>query len=111
IEASMAQLIDSTSAKEYDSQKALLLDLLGGNKQHKLYQLFVKNWDNTQDEWVAYRRGNIPHLRNNTNNRLESKWGKLKQLIMSDYPMDELVSTLIMIQEWAEDEYVEEYNK
>ncbi|KAE9326514.1 hypothetical protein PR003_g16234 [Phytophthora rubi] len=111
VEASMAQLIDSTSAKEYDSQKALFLDLLGGNKQHKLYQLFVKNWDNTQDEWVAYRRGNIPHLRNNTNNRLESKWGKLKQLIKSDYPIDELVSSLIMIQEWAEDEYVEEYNK
>ncbi|KAE8972758.1 hypothetical protein PR001_g26506 [Phytophthora rubi] len=111
VEASMAQLIYARSASEYDEQKALLLDLLGGNDNHPLYNTFIENWDGMTEEWVAYRRGNIPHLRNNTNNRLESKWGKIKQLVNSDYAIDELVSALIMMQEWAEDEYIEEYNK
>ncbi|OWY90934.1 hypothetical protein PHMEG_00040701, partial [Phytophthora megakarya] len=111
VEASMAQLIDARSATEYEDQKAFLLDLLGGEEEHPLYVTFFTNWDNMQEEWVASLRGNIPHLRNHTNNRLESKWGKIKQLISGSYSIDEVVSTLIMMQECAEDVYVEDFNK
>ncbi|GMF44252.1 unnamed protein product [Phytophthora fragariaefolia] len=111
VEASMSSLIRAKSEEEYKNQRALFLDLLGGNKKHPLFITFIKNWDNIQDDWAAHRRGNIPHLRNNTDNRLESKRGKIKQLLTSAYSIDKLVSALIMLQEWTEDEYIEEYNK
>ncbi|GMF51493.1 unnamed protein product [Phytophthora fragariaefolia] len=99
VEASMSALIDAKSEEEYKNQRALFLDLLGGNKKHPLFITFIKTWDNIQADWVAHRRGNIPHFRNNTKNRLESKWGKIKQLLTSAYSIDELVSSLIMLQE------------
>ncbi|KAF4150066.1 MULE transposase domain-containing protein [Phytophthora infestans] len=68
IEASMGQMIDSASAKEYEDQKSLLLDLLKATASILSLRL-------------SWRTGTA-------NKR-----------------------TLIMLQEWAEDEYIEEYNK
>ncbi|KAJ8533293.1 hypothetical protein ON010_g13962 [Phytophthora cinnamomi] len=58
-----------------------MLELLGGDATHALYRTFTANWDNNQDEWVLYRRGNSPHLTNNTNNRIENKRGQIKDII------------------------------
>ncbi|ETK93601.1 hypothetical protein L915_03252, partial [Phytophthora nicotianae] len=76
-----------------------------------MYKFLMDNWDNSQDEWVSYRRGNVVHLDNNTNNRLESKWGKIKQVLEKHFTLDDTISTLIMIQGIAEDEYVSQYHE
>ncbi|GMF58989.1 unnamed protein product [Phytophthora fragariaefolia] len=52
-----------------------------------------------------------PHLQNNTNNRLECKWGKFKQVIKPSFTLDETISTLIALQRYAEDEYVAQYHE
>ncbi|KAG6951747.1 hypothetical protein JG687_00013422, partial [Phytophthora cactorum] len=70
------------------------------------YKTFTENWDCNEDEWVSYKRGNVSHLTNNTNNRIESKWGKLKDVIKDKFTIDKLVSTLITLQEYAEEQYI-----
>lgn len=55
-----------------------MLRILGGEENHHLFKTFTENCDNSQNHLVSYKRGNISHLTNNTNNRIESKWGKIK---------------------------------
>ena len=42
-----------------------------------LLAYFKDNWDACKEMWVQFKRDNLPHFRNNTNNRLESQFGKL----------------------------------
>ncbi|KAJ0392003.1 hypothetical protein P43SY_011799 [Pythium insidiosum] len=69
----------SETVAEYEKRKALLLHLLHGDAQHPFFVYFLKNWDGCRGEWVDYARQDMPYLGKNTNNRLEAKWGKLKQ--------------------------------
>ncbi|ETP00415.1 hypothetical protein F441_22167, partial [Phytophthora nicotianae CJ01A1] len=50
-------------------------------------------------------RGNIPHLNNNTNNRLEASWGAAKDILDRQMPMDECIDDLLFLQQNAEDKY------
>ncbi|POM65008.1 Hypothetical protein PHPALM_19375 [Phytophthora palmivora] len=107
----LALMVYAKNVNEYENAKGAMLEKLSGNDSHPLYKTFVDNWDNTQDEWVSYKRGNVPHLTNNTNNRIESKWGKIKDVIKDTFSIDQLVSTLITLQEYAEDQYITEYHR
>ncbi|OWY95994.1 hypothetical protein PHMEG_00033855, partial [Phytophthora megakarya] len=111
LKAAITAIVYSNSETEYEQGKAYLLQLLGGHTDHELYQSFLNNWDANRREWVLFERGNVPHLRNHTNNRLESKWGKVKQVINKDDFIDDLISTLIFLQEVAEDKYLREYHR
>jgi hypothetical protein len=44
-------------------------------RSHRLYRYFCKNWLQCEDEWLTFKRGNVAHLGNNTNNRIEDKFG------------------------------------
>ncbi|KAG3248493.1 hypothetical protein PI124_g6826 [Phytophthora idaei] len=103
--------VHEKSEQEYEDAKGAMLEKIGGNETHPLYKTFEENWDNSQDQWVSYKRRNVPHLTNNTNNRIESKWGKIKDVIKDTFTIDELVSTLITLQEYAEEQYIAEYNR
>lgn len=46
-----------------------------------------------------------------TNYRLESKWGKIKQVVSRNDAIDELILTLILVQEVAKDHYLCEYHR
>ncbi|POM72994.1 LOW QUALITY PROTEIN: Hypothetical protein PHPALM_10208 [Phytophthora palmivora] len=107
----MPLLVYAESPQEYEDAKGAMLQKLGGDASHKLYKTFMENWDNSQDEWVSYRRGNVPHLTNNTNNRIESKWGKLKDIINESFSNDPLLSTLITLQVYSEEQYLKEYHR
>ncbi|KAG6954652.1 hypothetical protein JG688_00012253 [Phytophthora aleatoria] len=111
VKALMSLLVYAKSDQEYEDAKGAMLEKIGGNEAHPLYKTFDENWDNSQDQWVSYKRGNVPHLTNNTNNRIESKWGKIKDVIKDTFTIDELVSTLITLQEYAEEQYIAEYNR
>lgn len=104
-------LVYATSKKEYEDARGAMLQQLGGDTRHQLYRTFMENWDNSQEKWVSYQRGNVPHLTNNTNNRIESKWGKIKDVINDSFTIDQLLSTLITLQEYAEEQYLAEYHK
>ncbi|KAG2771012.1 hypothetical protein PC129_g2257 [Phytophthora cactorum] len=111
LKATLSSLVYATSETQYEHGKALLLDLLGGNDEHELCRYFIDNWDGIREQLVLYERGNVAHLGNHTNNRLESKWGKIKQVVRKDDSIDELISTLILLQEVAEDNYICEYHR
>ncbi|KAE8952075.1 hypothetical protein PF011_g32804 [Phytophthora fragariae] len=106
VKALMGLLVYARSKIEYDEARSTMKNLLGGDEEHPLYRKVLENWDNSQEEWVPYLRGNVPHLTNNTNNRIESKWGKIKDVINGTFSIDELVTTLITLQEYAEDQYI-----
>ncbi|KAE9268595.1 hypothetical protein PF001_g29591 [Phytophthora fragariae] len=62
-------------------------------------------------KWVSYQRSNVPHLGNNTNNRIEAKWAKLKDLIRPSASVYECLATLLGLQGICENEYEVELNK
>ncbi|ETM00671.1 hypothetical protein L917_02627 [Phytophthora nicotianae] len=79
-----------------------------------LCQWHVITWLNKQATRLAPKVkediGNVPHLTNNTNNRIESKWGKLKDVIDDTFTIDQLLSTLITLQQYSEDRYLAKYH-
>ncbi|KAG3136555.1 hypothetical protein PI126_g17786 [Phytophthora idaei] len=111
LKASLSTLVTATSKTEWEKGKAYLLQLLDGNEDHERFRTFIDNWDGMRAEWVLYERGNVPHLGKPTNNRLESKWGEIKLVISRDNTIDELISTLIFLQEVAEDDFLREYRR
>ncbi|KAE9075177.1 hypothetical protein PF006_g28382 [Phytophthora fragariae] len=86
-----------------------MLRSLGHNMKDPFYEYFDANWETCKEEWVDYLRDNVPHLNNHTNNRIESGWGKIKQVVDREDPIDELISTLVMLQEWSEERYMKEF--
>ncbi|POM62460.1 hypothetical protein PHPALM_28392 [Phytophthora palmivora] len=107
----MRLLVYAKRKEEYEDGKGVLLDLLGGDKAHELYKFFLSNWDANREERVSYLRGNVPHLTNNTHNRIESKWGKIKDVIKDSLSIDQLLSTLVTLQEYGEEQYMMEYHR
>lgn len=51
---------------------------------------FTKNWDNCKAMWCAYTRQSAVTLGNNTNNRLESSWKQLKDVVDTFTSVDDL---------------------
>lgn len=48
--------------------------------------------------WVTQYRSAVPHMRNNTNNHIESFFGKLKKELDDSFSMLECLQTLLRIQ-------------
>ncbi|KAE8952478.1 hypothetical protein PR001_g33278, partial [Phytophthora rubi] len=84
----MKGLVNAASQEHYDDLNTALLETVGNNKENLLYKSFMKHWDTTTDEWVMFKRGDVPHLMNNSNNSLESKWGRLKEVIDGSFSVD-----------------------
>lgn len=66
---------------------------------------FIKNWDACGARWVLYLRDDCPHLGNNTNNQLESTWGKLKPDLGLNVPVDQCVESILATQLYREQEF------
>ncbi|KAE8968239.1 hypothetical protein PF005_g13202 [Phytophthora fragariae] len=107
----MKGLVNAESQQEYDDGKVALLETLDNDKENHLYMSFMQHWDTTMDEWVMFKRDGVPHLKNNTNNRLEPKWGRVKEVVDGNFTIDELVAILITLQEYAEERYLAEFHR
>ncbi|KAE9002049.1 hypothetical protein PR002_g17737 [Phytophthora rubi] len=68
----MKGLMNAESQQEYDDGKVALLETLDNDKENHVYMSFMQHWDTATDEWVMFNRGGVPHLKNNTSNRLET---------------------------------------
>ncbi|ETK87036.1 hypothetical protein L915_08439, partial [Phytophthora nicotianae] len=53
-------------------------------KQQLWFRYFDANWTECKERWSSVYRGNVPHMGNHTNNRLESSWQKLKTLTVNE---------------------------
>lgn len=107
--AALQLMMKAKSAEMYKIYRADMLRSLGNDKNAAFLQYFKTNWETCKNEWVDYHRDNLPHLNNHTNNRIESGWGKIKQLLNRGYAIDETISTLILLQEWSHDGYMKEF--
>ncbi|ETP31028.1 hypothetical protein F442_20101 [Phytophthora nicotianae P10297] len=90
VKASCHLMMKSRNALEYKKYKDTMLGLLGGNTSDQFYKYFQANWELCKDE-------------------IECGWGKLKQKVKREYTIDEMLATIIMLQEWSEDSYVKEF--
>ncbi|KAF4030777.1 hypothetical protein GN244_ATG17405 [Phytophthora infestans] len=73
------------------------------HKKDPFLQYFGSNWETCKEEWLAYLRDNMPYLNNHTNNQIKRGLGKIKQVMDQKDPINDLISTLVMLQEWYEE--------
>lgn len=102
----MSLLVNARCEQKYEDVKSSTLAVLVGAT---FGRTFMDNWSNTQYEWVLYKRGD--ESTNNTNNRIESKWGKTKDMITDSFTIDQVLSTLITLQYYTEEQYMVEYHR
>lgn len=71
-----------------------------------LWTYFKTNWLACKEMWVTAFRMYLPHLRNNTNNRLENFFfGKLKAGLDASFSMKDCLDAIIKFQRRKEDAY------
>ena len=66
---------------------------------------FLKNWESCKEKWASYARKKIPILGNNTNNRIESSFGKIKRYLNRYLSLYEAVENLLMYQVIKEEKF------
>ena len=90
------KLVYSYSENDYLATLAYTLKQLDGDESHPYYQYLLLNWDNCKVMWASYLRGDVPHLGNNTTNRIESGWFGLKVMGLTDrMELDETLEILL----------------
>jgi hypothetical protein len=75
--------------------------------KHPFEAYFVKNRDNCRQMWCAFERENACTLGNNTNNRLESSWKQLEELVDSFMQVDECIVPIMVYQAQAERKFLD----
>lgn len=71
-----------------------------------LWTYFDANWIACKELWVTLYRMDLPHFHNNTNNRLENFFGKLKADLESSMSMRQCLDAVIRYQRRKENKYV-----
>ncbi|KAG6946068.1 hypothetical protein JG688_00016224 [Phytophthora aleatoria] len=102
-------MMEAESAKSYEMYRDDMLRSLAYNKKDQFSQYLEANWETCKEDWVDYHRDNLPHLNNHTNIRIESGWGKINQVMEREDLIDELISTLVVLQEQSEQRYKKEF--
>ncbi|KAJ0393147.1 hypothetical protein ATCC90586_010410 [Pythium insidiosum] len=72
--------------------------LRDNDKIQRWFEYFDANWTSIKEKWCSVYRCDLPHLGNNTNNRLESSWGKLKDLVNKFNGVDECLVSILFWQ-------------
>ncbi|ETL90753.1 hypothetical protein L917_10636 [Phytophthora nicotianae] len=102
----VSNMVYTKSEDEFDQHATEFKHLACRENRDSLWNYFDKNWVACKDMWVTVYRMNLPHFRNNANNRLESFFGKLKADLDSSMSMRECLEATIRDQRPKEDEYV-----
>ncbi|KAG6954417.1 hypothetical protein JG687_00011827 [Phytophthora cactorum] len=92
----------SESAFEEQSVLVKKLSCKGGTKS--FWEYFQSNWVASKEMWVRYYSNMHPHFRN-TNNRLESNFGKIKLDLDGASTMKECLESLLRFNTRCENEY------
>ncbi|KAE8969264.1 hypothetical protein PR001_g27552 [Phytophthora rubi] len=102
----VANMVYSKSEDELqgNAEEFRILACRGGREA--LWVYFDENWLDSKEMWVTYYRMYLPHFRNNTNNRLENFFGKLKVDLDSSFSMKQCLEAVLRYQRRKEEEYV-----
>ncbi|KAE8963621.1 hypothetical protein PR002_g29235, partial [Phytophthora rubi] len=96
-------MMKARNQEEYDRGLRYMYYILDGfddtgdlpEPKHPLLDYFVRNWHSCKEMWAVYERGHAAHLGNHTNNRLESAWGALKDILKPEMELDEHLYALV----------------
>ncbi|OWY95917.1 hypothetical protein PHMEG_00033946, partial [Phytophthora megakarya] len=115
VEDAVDLMRQATLIKEYTKYLKYMYFLLDGvqlsesdkipEAKQPFLKYFMRNWHTIKERWALYARSDVPHLGNHTNNRLETSWGHIKDILKPDMALDECVDTLMFLQAVAEMEY------
>jgi hypothetical protein len=83
------RLVYAKSQEIYQTTRDNFLHKLEDKGKLQFVEYFRSNWDKVNEKWVSYLRVDCIHLGNNTNNRLESAWGKIKLDLNRYTPLDD----------------------
>ncbi|KAE8908262.1 hypothetical protein PF003_g7844 [Phytophthora fragariae] len=102
----VANLVYSKSEDELQGNAEEFRILACRGDREALWLYFDENWLDSKEMWVTYYRMYLPHFRNNTNNRLENFFGKLKVDLDSSFSMKQCLEAVLRYQRRKEEEYV-----
>ncbi|ETI48531.1 hypothetical protein F443_07443 [Phytophthora nicotianae P1569] len=105
IDGAVHKMIYAACEELYKASRDALQGICARIGLNGFYEYFLKNWDSCQDRWVYYLRSKLPHFRNHTNNRLESFFGKLKDVVDGSMSMAACVKALVANDRRVENEY------
>ncbi|KAE9271496.1 hypothetical protein PF008_g30338, partial [Phytophthora fragariae] len=60
--AALQLVMKAESATAYSAYRQEMLRSLGNDKKDAFFEYFKVNWETCKEEWVNYRRDNVPHL-------------------------------------------------
>ena len=88
----------------YNQEKSDVKNLLSASEGsaangNLFLDYFLTNWDQCTEMWVDFHRARLPHFRNNTNNRLERAFGKIKRDIPPTSRLHESLRALLRYEE------------
>jgi hypothetical protein len=95
----------ANSQEEYVRVRDSFITKMEKRGRNVFVHYFKTNWENYQEKWVKYHRMDCLHIGNNTNNRVESAWGKLKLELKRKTPIDEAVGEILVTQVMREEEW------
>ncbi|POM69320.1 Hypothetical protein PHPALM_14399, partial [Phytophthora palmivora] len=92
-------LVGAPSEEMYDNTISAMKVVLRSDAKRQLwFDYFDENWTRCRERWSSIFRGNIPHMGNQTNNRLKSSWQKLKSLVDRSTSLDDCVVSILFWQ-------------
>lgn len=99
------RLMYANSQEEYVRARDTFIKKLEKRGRKVFLNYFKANWENCKEKWVKYHRMDCLHIGNNTNNRIESAWGKLKLQLRKKTPIDEAFGEILVTQIMREEEW------
>jgi hypothetical protein len=104
IDAAIHNMVYASCEDDYERNLDTLKGLCDRIGLQEFFNYLERNWNDCQDRWVMFRRANLPHLKNHTNNRLERFFGKLKDGIDSSMGMSACIKALLAYDRRVENE-------
>ncbi|KAG3065395.1 hypothetical protein PI124_g22376 [Phytophthora idaei] len=102
----VGNMVYSKSEEEFQQHADEFKVVACRDQRDALWKYFETNWIACKEMWVTLYRMNLPHFRNNTNNRLQIFSGKLKTDLDSSMSMKLCLEAVIRYQRRNEDGYV-----
>lgn len=90
--ATLCSILYSETLERYESGVRRLKEEC---PDKKFLDYFLKNWDAQRQMWAHLFRKDLPTMGNNTNNRIESHFQKLKVFLGPNLPVSETITELI----------------
>ncbi|OWY92656.1 LOW QUALITY PROTEIN: hypothetical protein PHMEG_00038253 [Phytophthora megakarya] len=108
-------LVYARNEREYNKHRRYLKHLTSIGLEREVGEMYVADDPNyhtvlcgvgdtvtDQDLWCSHKRQNAVTLGNNTNNRLESSWKHMKEVVKSSMSLDQCLGTILFYQNQTE---------